>query len=205
MTRRGSRASAGARPRSHRVVVALVTVVLWSTGASGCSGEDRSGATSGPVVPETSAAAASSDPVDCAAVIPDAAWQPLGWPLPAPATPHAGRCERTSPGLGQVTVATVAGGEEGGDEDAEAARRAYDDGCARLREHGSYVAEPAEREAPGQTACSAMTDRKVTTGVSEVVVLTPDDRVLHLRVVVAEPTSQARVRWCLRRLVEASL
>lgn len=174
----------------------LVAMVVMTS----CSDDSR--AASKPATAPSSSTA--SDDVDCAAVIPDAAWAPLGWPVGEGASERAGRCERVAPGIGEVTVGTraVTGAEA---DRADNARGVYDEECTRLRDSGDYVAEPAEKLAPGQTACGLMTNTTTKTGVAELIVLTPSHEVVQLRVAVVEPTSPQRVMWSLRRLTEAAL
>lgn len=182
-----------------RLVIPLALIVALVVLTS-C--REDPGAASAPA-PAVSGSTASEE-VDCAGVIPDAAWAPLGWPGGAPASAHAGRCERASEGVGQVTVGTLA--VVGAEADrTENARSVYDDQCTRLRDTGSYVAEPAAKLAPGQRACGLMLDDDAETGVAELILLTPSDQVVQMRVAVVDPTSPRRVMWCLRRLTEAAL
>ena len=173
----------------------LVALVVLTS----CS-DDSGAASTAAATPSSSSA---SDDPDCAGVIPDAAWAPLGWPGGEPASEHAGRCQRITEDVGQVTVGTlpVTGAEA---DRTDNARSVYDDECTRLRDSGGYVAEPAEELAPGQTACGLMTDHNTKTGVAELILLTATDEVVQMRVVVVDPTSPNRVMACFRRLTGIS-
>lgn len=188
----------GIRARARRSARAsCLAVVALAALLAGCSDGSASTSVAGAPSSEVSS-------LDCPSVISDQAWAPLGWPAGSPATEQAGRCERIADGIGQVTVGTraVAGAQA---DRADNARSVYDEECTRLRDSGSYVAEPAEQLAPGQTACGLMIDDGAKTGVAELILLTPSDEVVQLRIAVVEPTTVNRVTRSFRLLTETAL
>jgi hypothetical protein len=174
---------------SARVRLPLAAAyVFLAVGLTGCGGGEESETIQG----------ADGD-VDCPSVISDTAMDAINWPQ-RPASPFAvvahGRCERSAPAVGVITVGAL--------DVADGAQEAYDAECARLQDTGRVDEELARAVVVGGTACAVGLDEATQTGLAELVLLTLDDQVLQVRVDAEAPVEPAVLTAGLRELVRTA-
>jgi hypothetical protein len=141
----------------------------------------------------------ASGPVDCQSVISDTVTSSFHWPTgnqAPPAVVHGGRCERSLVGIGVITAGSLDG--SGSAPDRYAAQ------CNRLQDDAHPDPDLATDIVGGGTGCAASLDKATQTGVAELVLLTQDDVVLHLRVDAKAPLAPEQLRAGLRALAKTA-
>jgi hypothetical protein len=140
--------------------------------------------------------------LDCMDVIPDSAFETLGW-VGGAAREHAGRCEK----LGDDGILTV------GDlpviasraERPKAAEKLYDERCSTLFDvPGATPDLDADWLPEGATACVRLLPSGKDAGIAELFLLTDGDEVVQIRMEALSPTPEAKVKAGFLELVEAA-
>ncbi len=185
---------------TRRLSLATGILVLVGLATQACGGPDTEASSTdpGPAL-ETSIS-------DCNALIPEDVLATLGWsPGSTSATLDSGICRRDAE-QGYVTVERLPVAALGGDDLPAKAQQAYDEACAEL----DSFPDPDDLSVsagPGQsvgwlgedvTACAV--EPSEPRAETTVVVLTPQDTVVQLRVVPDSPTSSGDVRAALGKL-----
>lgn len=148
-----------------------------------------------PATDRESSADPSSPIAECATLIPDSAFEALGWRgTAAAAAPDGERCRRTHGKNGYIVVGERS---RGGDLSPEGVRKEYDARCESL-DAGSGPATWIS----GSTACAEVSAEGI--GLSELYLLTEQDRIVQVRITAFADTEPAEVREALGQLVEVA-